>query len=173
MPPKASTHSWRSGSRSGKGNKLLGIRKSPFEPDEDVTSKMIEEVAGEAEQIGQPLVQTERELLASEVWGLRVRDEVHVRLQRLVNGIVKRQYETGEWKRNPACLLSAIEWCGDPDQEYPYVVRLVEDAISEQRSLQAKPRPRWDFAGLILIGIAVVLGLMTIPLLLELLWRNL
>lgn len=133
---------------------------------------MIQEVAEEADRTGRPLSEVERQLLATEVRrGLRIPDETHTRLQELVSNIVKRQFETGEAERNPCCLVAAIEWAGE--MEYSYVVDLAERAVTASRPPQSTRRGAMDFVGLILVGIAVVLLLMTIPLLLEVLWRNL
>lgn len=150
---------------------MAWIRKLPFDPDEDPKAAMIREVAEEAVRTGTPLSEVERQLLATEVTrGFRVPDETHARLQELVCNIVKRQFETGEAERNPCCLVAAVEWAGDI--EYPYVVDLAERAVTVSRPPQTMRRGAMDLVGLILCGVAVVLLLMTIPLLLEVLWRS-
>ncbi len=146
---------------------MISIRKSPFRPDEDPKLLMIEEVAREADGIGESLAEAERKLLASE--GTRdVGGKTDVRLRELVRGILRREAEIREWERNPRCFSAAVEWAGD--QEYPYVVQLAEDVGKALQSESPASRENWkDLAllaltvlGLSLVVLAAIAVLMVI-----------
>ena len=137
--------------------------KTPFGPNEDPVEHMVQLLAIEAEKIGIPLSDVEKELLLDETPD---QETLPQELREKAKGLIAKILETesGEFDRDPKSFLDSLQWAGDSG--YVPVVALAEEVACEIGGNAYPPLKGWqkikDRGLLIGCGLLVVLAIFAI-----------
>ncbi len=134
---------------------MFGIRKSPFDRHEDPVEHMVALLSEEAANVRTPFSEEEKKILGREVIrGESIPEGFRQKAKKLIEQILKREQEA-EASKDAKNFGNTLEWAGDPD--YPNIVALTEEVVTEGRSREGLPRlhgGRWSKDRLQLIGCA-------------------
>jgi hypothetical protein len=115
------------------------IRKSPFRRDEDLVQHLVELLSQEAEKVGTPLTNSEKEALARESSRLEpLPEDLRQRTKELIRGI----FEAEPWDSfdaDPRSFTNSLEWA---DPSWPNIVALAEE-VSSGNAGHAPPLHGW------------------------------
>jgi hypothetical protein len=138
------------------------IRRSPFGRQEEAAEHMVALLFQEAERHGNPLTETERQMLTREPPD-PLPEDLRIRVTNLINEILNREKAT-EIGDDPKSFCASFEWASD--NAFPQIVALTEEVITNGGFGKVPPLHgrRWikDRAQLIGCGLLVVVIMMLI-----------
>lgn len=154
---------------------MFWLRKSPFGPQEDPIQHMVDLLSIEGANVGVPLSDTDKRILASEVIpGAPISEELRNKTKSLIGEILRREQASGRVE-DLKCFSKTLEWAGDPD--YPNIVMLTEEVITSGASLGGLPplhgwRRAKDWFQLLGCGLSLVLALLLLVLIVSFVFKS-